>query len=107
MPCHKCIETLYHNLSPAATTILRTMVRHPKKEGLNLGQIVRLTGQSVSITRDALAELRGAMMVTTAIRGRGIYYALAEGVVEVVETETVAAGEEKSSRREGDLGVVC
>lgn len=47
------------------------------------------------------------MMVTTAIRGRGIYYELAEGVAEVVETETVAAGEEKSSRREGDLGVVC
>lgn len=87
MPCHKCIETLYHNLSPAAITILRTMVRHPKKEGLNLGQIVRLTGQSVSITRDALAELRGAMMVTATVRGRGIYYALAEGVAEVIKDE--------------------
>ncbi len=93
MPCHKCIETLYHNLSPAATTILRTMVRHPKKEGLNLGQIVRLTGQSVSITRDALAELRGAMMVTATVRGRGIYYALAEGVADVVGIETMATGE--------------
>lgn len=92
MPCHKCIETLYHNLSPAATTILRTMVRHPKKEGLNLGQIVRLTGQSVSITRDALAELRGAMMVTATVRGRGIYYALAEGVAEVVRAEGLEAG---------------
>lgn len=106
MLCRSCTKTLYHNLSLPAVTILNALLCAAQAT-LNQGQIVKLTGLSISITRDALAELRGAMMVTTAIRGRGIYYALAEGVAEVVETETVAAGEEKSSRREGDLGVVC
>lgn len=107
MLCANCIRTLYRNLSPAAVIIIKILVQYHDDAALNLGQIIKLTGLSISITRDALAELRGAMMVTAAIRGRGIYYALAEGVAEVVETETVATGEEKSSRREGDLGVVC
>ena len=108
MLCSECVKALYANLSPAATTILQTIAQyHDDETALNQGQIIKLTGLSISVTRDALAELRGAMMVTATVRGRGIYYALAEGVAEVVETETVAAGEEKSSRREGDLGVVC
>lgn len=87
MLCHSCIKTLYRNLSWPAATILKALVCGDQQDGqaaLNQGQIVKLTGLSISITRDALAELRGAMMVTAAIKGRGIYYAPAEGVAEVV-----------------------
>ena len=98
MLCHSCIKTLYRNLSWPAATILKALVCGDQQDGqaaLNQGQIVKLTGLSISITRDALAELRGAMMVTATVRGRGIYYSLAEGVAEVVETETVAAKEKE------------
>lgn len=88
MLCSECIKALYANLSPAAITILQTIAQYRDSQhdeaALNQGQIVKLIGLSISITRDALAELRGAMMVTTAVKGRGIYYALAEGVVEVM-----------------------
>ena len=91
MLCVNCIKTLYANLSPAATTILQAIAQYRDSQhdeaALNQGQIIKLTGLSISITRDALAELRGAMMVTTATRGRGIYYELAEGVVEVIKDE--------------------
>lgn len=88
MLCRSCTKTLYHNLSLPAVTILKALVCGDQQDGqaaLNQGQIVKLTGLSISITRDALAELRGAMMVTAAVKGRGIYYKPAEGVVEVVE----------------------
>lgn len=91
MLCVNCIKTLYANLSPAATTILKTIAQYRDgKTALNQGQIIKLTGLSISITRDALNELKGAMMVTAAIRGRGIYYALANGVAEVVMAEALA-----------------
>lgn len=93
MLCVNCIKTLYANLSPAATTILQALAQYRDEAALNQSQIIKLTGLSISITRDALAELRGAMMVTTAIRGRGIYYALAEGVAEVVMAEALAVKE--------------
>lgn len=93
MLCVNCIKTLYANLSPEAITILKTLVQyHDDETALNQGQIIKLTGLSISVTRDALAELRGAMMVTAAVRGRGIYYALAEGVAEVVRAEGLEAG---------------
>ena len=96
MLCVNCIKTLYANLSPAATTILQTIAQYRDSQhdeaALNQGQIIKLTGLSISVTRDALAELRGAMMVTTAIRGRGIYYALSDDVVEAMGTEGLEAG---------------
>ena len=92
MLCSECVKALYANLSPAATTILQAIVQYRDEAALNQSQIIKLTGLSISITRDALAELRGAMMVTTAIRGRGIYYELAEGVAEVVRAEGLEAG---------------
>lgn len=98
MLCINCIKILYVNLSPAATTILQALAQYRDSQhdeaALNQGQIIKLTGLSISITRDALAELRGAMMVTATVKGRGIYYALAEGVVEalgIVETEALEA----------------
>lgn len=97
MLCSECVKALYANLSPAATTILQAIVQYRDSQhdeaALNQGQIIKLTGLSISVARDALAELRGAMMVTTAIRGRGIYYELAEGVADVVGIETMATGE--------------
>ena len=88
MLCSECVKALYANLSPAATTILQAIVQYRDSQhdeaALNQGQIIKLTGLSISVARDALAELRGAMMVTATVRGRGIYYALAEGVTEVV-----------------------
>lgn len=94
MLCVNCIKTLYANLSPAATTILQAIVQYRDSQheeaALNQGQIIKLTGLSISVTRDALAELRGAMMVTATVRGRGIYYALADGVAEVVMAEALA-----------------
>lgn len=98
MLCHSCIKTLYRDLSWPAATILKALVcgdQQDSQAALNQGQIVKLTGLSISITRDALAELRGAMMVTATVKGRGIYYALAEGVVEALGTEAVAAGEKE------------
>lgn len=94
MLCSECVKALYANLSPAATTILQAIVQYRDEAALNQSQIIKLTGLSISITRDALAELRGAMMVTATVKGRGIYYALAEGVVEalgIVETEALEA----------------
>lgn len=82
MLCGDCCKVLYCNLSPPAIAVLKTISHH--RAGLNQRQIIKLTGLSTSITRDALNELRGAMMVTAAIKGRGIYYAPAEGVAEVV-----------------------
>ena len=97
MLCSECVKALYANLSPAATTILQAIVQYRDSQhdeaALNQGQIIKLTGLSISVTRDALNELKGAMMVTAAIRGRGIYYALAEGVVEVIEMKDLAAKE--------------
>lgn len=93
MLCHSCIKTLYRNLSWPAATILKALVCGDQQDGqaaLNQGQIVKLTGLSISITRDALAELRGALMVTATVRGRGIYYAPAEGVAEALRTEALA-----------------
>lgn len=85
MLCGECIKTLYTNLSPAAFIVLKALAQYHDEAALNQSQIIKLTGLSISITRDALNELRGAMMVTAAVKGRGIYYSLVEGVAEVVE----------------------
>jgi hypothetical protein len=96
MLCVNCIKTLYANLSPAATTILKTIAQYRDSQhdeaALNQGQIIKLTGLSISVTRDALNELKGAMMVTATVKGRGIYYTLAEGVAEALRTEGLEAG---------------
>ena len=89
MLCDECIKTLFANLSPVATTILKTLAQYHDEVALNQGQIIKLTGLSISITRDALSELRGAMMVTMTVKGRGIYYSLAEGVAEAMGTEAL------------------
>jgi len=95
MLCSECVKALYANLSPAATTILQAIVQYRDSQhdeaALNQGQIIKLTGLSISVARDALAELRGAMMVTATVRGRGIYYALAEGVAEALRAEGLEA----------------
>ena len=83
--CRDCVKELYVNLSPAAITILKTIGQYYDDEtALNQGQIIKLTGLSISVTRDALNELRGAMMVTATVKGRGIYYSLSESVAETV-----------------------
>lgn len=93
MLCSECVKALYANLSPAATTILQTIAQyHDDETALNQGQIIKLTGLSISVTRDALNELKGAMMVTVAVKGRGIYYALSDDVVEAMGAEGLEAG---------------
>lgn len=85
MLCRDCIKVLYDNLSSPAVAILKTLVQyHDDEIALNQGQISKLTGLSISITRDALNELRGAMLVTATVKGRGIYYSLSESVAETV-----------------------
>ena len=89
--CSECVKTLYGNLSREARTIIEHLaLLYDDQTALNQGEIIKLTGLSISVARDALNELRGAMMVTATVRGRGIYYALAEGVVEALGTETSA-----------------
>ena len=89
MLCSGCIKVLCANLSSEANTILETLAKYYDDEtALNQGQIIKLTGLSISITRDALSELKGAMIVTSTVKGRGIYYTLAEGVAEAMGVET-------------------
>jgi len=87
MLCKDCIKALYCNLSQEAITIINTLTGCHNKSGLNQGQIIKFTGLSISVTRDALNELKGAMMVTATVKGRGIYYALSEGVMEAMGAE--------------------
>lgn len=80
MLCSDCVDILYCNLSPEAAKILKTLTR--RNEKLNQGEIIRLTGLSISITRDALNELKGSMLVRVETKGRGIYYSLSESVLQ-------------------------
>ena len=99
MLCSECVKTLYSNLSGEAKTIIVALFQyHGDKIMLNQGQIIKLTGLSTSITRDALNELRGAMMVTMTVKGRGNCYrlkdyVLADDMVGMMEAGAMAAEE--------------
>ena len=80
--CNNCIAILYDNLSPEAILIIKTLVAGVF---LNQSEITKAAWLSVSVARDALNELKGAMMVETTVKGRGIYYSLSEGMIEAIE----------------------
>ena len=81
MLCNDCVKELYCNLSPAATKVLKFLVKSDGDKSYNQMEIIKLTGLTISTARDALNELRGAMLVNVETRGRGFYYSVSESVL--------------------------
>ena len=72
MLCEHCIQFLSAELSREAVCVLSTLVGRDRP--LNQRQIIESTGLSVSVVRDALRELKGAMLIASAPKGRSVIY---------------------------------
>lgn len=81
MLCNDCVKELYCNLSPAAAKILKLLAKGNSDKSYNQMEIIKLTGLTISTTRDALNELRGSMLVRVETKGRGFYYSTSESVL--------------------------